>query len=352
MTPEQHADWLAERAKSMGASDIAAAATGIYGGATKAVASKLGLDTGDEIDPALADRGHRWEHPIADGVRCHTGCTVYGEQALVRRPEEPRIHVTLDGLLGPDWLDTPTLDDMTALLEVKTRGPHAPWQWDYWRAQCQVGMWVTRMPRALLAIATIDEDYDPATGEIVDRLVSVRYEWIDADTLEQDRLIALGLELWGHVERGELPDPTGPESLPYVKAANVAADPAATADIDDLAEMIEQRERIKATAKQADDLAKTIEAKIRHRIGTATEATTTDGRWRVRVGQPVRKFTAQSETDFLELYAAEAAGLDLLRTTLDRDAAKERMPEEYEALKIATPDRRLTVADLHPEETP
>jgi predicted phage-related endonuclease len=350
MTPEQHAAWLAERAKSMGASDIAAAATGLYGGAAKAVASKLGLNIGDEIDPALADRGHRWEQPIADGVRCHHGLAVYGEQALIRRPDQPRIHVTLDGLLGPNDLDAPTLDDMVATLEVKTRGPHAPWQWDYWRAQCQVGMWVTWMPRALLAIATIDEDYDPATGGLVQRLVSIRYEWLDADPFEQERLVDLGLELWAHVERGELPEPTGAEALPYIKAANIDADPDAVAEIDDLAEMIEQRERIKATAKQAADLAKTIEAKIRHRLGAATEATTTDGRWRVRCGQPVRKFTDQSEVDFLELHAEEAAGLDLLRTVLDRAAAKERMPDEYEALKIATPDRRLTVADLQPEE--
>lgn len=350
MTREQHADWLAERSKSMGASDIAAAATGRYGGAYKAVASKLGI-AADEIDPDLARRGHEWEQPIADGVLAHTGLAVYGEQMLVRRPGEPRIHVTLDGLLGAPDLEQPSLDTMAATLESKTLGPHAPWPWDYYRAQCQVGMWVTRLPRCLLAIATMDSEFDERTGHLVERLKSVHYEWLDSDAFEQERLVELGLELWGCVERRELPEPTGPEALPWIKAATIDADPDATADIDDLADLIAQRDRIQAAAKDATDAAKTIEAKIRHRMGEATEATTSDGRWRVRIGLPVMKFTDQSERDFLEIHADEAAGLDLLRTVLDRKAAKERMPEEYAALKIATPDRRLTIKDLLPEDT-
>ena len=349
MTPEQEADWLAERRKSMGGSDIAAASSGRYGGATKAVASKLDLPTGDDIDPALADRGHRWEQPIADGVYAHTGLMVAGEQMLVRNPATPRIHTTLDGVLVAEL--PADLSNIAANLEIKTRGPHAPWAWDYWRPQVQIGLWCTGAPRALLAIATVDQDYDTTTGTIVERLRSVHYEWVERDELEIARLVELGLWLWEHVAHGELPEPTGPEALPYVKAANVAADPEATADLDDLAELIERREQIKAAAKAVEDEARTIEARIRHRMGEATEATTSDGRWRVRCGSPIRKFTAQSEVDFLELYGAQAAELGVTRTVLDRDKAKELMPDEYDALRIATPDRRLTVKDLRPEES-
>lgn len=343
------ATWLADRKLSMGGSDIAAADTGRYGGAAKAVASKLDIPLGDDIDPDLADRGHRWEQPIADGVLAHYGLYVHGEQMLVRNPATPRVHTTLDGLLHPEPLAD--LNDIDLNLEVKTRGPHSPWPWDYYRTQAQVGMHCTGARRCLLAIATVDNDYDTHTGQLTERLLSVRYEWVERDQLEIDRLLALAADLWAHVERGELPEPTDASALPIIKAATMAADPTATADIDDLAELIERREALKAAAKAADDEAATIEAKIRHRMGEATEATA-DGRWRVRCGLPVRKFTTRSEADFLDLYGERAAELGLTRTVLDRDLAKAEMPDEYDALRVATPDRRLTIKNLRPEETP
>lgn len=72
----------------------------------------------------------------------------------------------------------------------------------------------------------------------------------------------------------------------------------------------------------------------------------------MRCGLPVRKFTSQSEADFLELHGQQAMELNLLRTALDRDRTKELMPDEYDALRISTPDRRLTIKDLTPEDHP
>lgn len=378
---DTRAAWLADRKLSMGASDIAAADTGRYGGAAKAVASKLDLPVADEIDPDLAARGHRWEQPVADGVLAHYGLYVLGEQMLVRNPATPWVHTTVDGMLAPT--PTATLDDITANLETKTRSPHAPWPWDYWRAQGQVGMHCTGAPRCLLAIATVDTDYDVATGQLAERLVSVHYEWVDRDQLEIDRLVALAADLWAHVERGELPEPTGPEALPYVKAATMAAgqvcptcggtglhtgpgrrkwcatcggdkrsniDTPPTLDAD-LSALIARREQLAESIKTAQAEADTIEARLRLAIGEATEVHTTDGAWRVRCGTPVRKFTSRSEADFLDLYGERALELGLLRTVLDRDRAKAEMPDEYDALRIATPDRRLTVKNLQ-EDTP
>ena len=88
-------------------------------------------------------------------------------------------------------------------------------------------------------------------------------------------------------------------------------------------------------------------------MAEATEAVAA-GRWRVRCGLPVRKFTSQSEVDFIDLYGVEAAefGVTSTVTVLDRDKAKELMAAEYDALRVVTPDRRLTVKDLQPEEGP
>jgi predicted phage-related endonuclease len=346
----EHDDWLAERRTRLGASDLAKAATGRYGGAAAAVAEKLGI-VADEIDPALADRGHRWEQPIADGVLAHYGLYVVGEQMMLTAKDEPLHGCTADGLLVP----TPeaSWDAVVAGLEVKTRAPRAASAWDYYRAQSQWSMRVSGLNRWLLAVATIDDDYDIRTGQISEQLKSVYYEWVDRDDYEIGRLLGLADWLWDHVERGVLPDPTDANALPYIKAANIAADPSATANIDDLYYFIERREQLRAAAKTAEAEERTIEAQIRHRMGEATEAVAA-GRWRVRCGNPVSKFTSQSEADFLELYGAEAAELGVTNTVtvLDRDKAKELMADQYAALRMVTTDRRLTVRDLRPEEGP
>lgn len=374
MTPEAEAEWLEWRRAGIGASDIARAATGRYGGAAAVVADKLGIDTGDTIDPALADRGHRWERPVADVVHAITGLYVAGEQLWLRHRTDDRWRCTPDGLLIP----TPeaSMADVVAGLEVKTTGPRAG-AWDYYLAQCQWAMFVAGLPRWLLAVATIDQDYDVRTGQLTETATRIEVRWIDADPAEQARLVELGEWLWDHVQRGVLPEPAGPEALPAVKAANARpctncdgsghvtndddigawscvlcgasgwdAEPKATADIDDLAALIERREALAALIKAGDDERRTIEAQIRHRMGDAMEAVTSDGRWRVRCGAPVRKFTDRSEADFIDLYGTRAAELGLLRTSIDRDLAKQLMPDEYDALRVATPDRRLTVKDL------
>lgn len=373
-------EWEAGRRLGLGGSDIAKAANNVYGGSTAVVASKLGI-TADEIDPDLANRGHRWEHPIADGVNVHHGYIVAGEQMRLTHRDEPRWFCHPDGLLLPAGVEL-DLANVAAGLESKTRGPRAPWLWDYWTDQGQWGCHVSGLPRWLLAVATIDTDYNPTTGELTEELVDVRYRWIERDEGRIAQLVELARELWAWVEKGELPPATGPEALPYVKAANASAgqvcpdcggdgkhkgpgrrvkcatcDGAGRSNIDDppelddeLSALIARRQALADAMKASQDEAATIEAKLRQAIGQATEVTTADGAWRVRCGLPIRKFTSQSERDFLELHGAKAAELGLTRTVLDRDKAKVEMPDEYDALRIATPDRRLTVKNLRPED--
>ncbi|MCP5028627.1 MAG: hypothetical protein GY929_20310, partial [Actinomycetia bacterium] len=167
----------------------------------------------------------------------------------------------------------------------------------------------------------------------------------------QTELIDIANQLWAWVQAGELPPATGPDALPYVKEAHKVADPDATANIDDLADLIERHELLKAAAKTAVAEAKTAEAQIRERMGTATEALTTDGQWRVRCGTPIFKFTDWSERDFIELHCIHGDDCapdctthrpDLLQPTLCRDEAKAEMPDEYDAARYPTTDRRLT----------
>ena len=368
------------RRGGLGASDLAKADTGHYGGAVAVVGAKLGL-VADEIDPELADRGHRWEHRIADGVRAHYGYVVAGEQMRLTHKANPRLFCHPDGLLIPEGVEL-ELANVGAGLEIKTRNPRAKTPWDYYEAQAQASMLVGGLPRWLVAVATVDQDYSTATGQTVEVVTNITYRWVERDEYRCSQLEALAAELWAWVEKGELPPATGPDALPWVKAATMTAgqicpdcegdgkhrgggrrvkcercEGSGRANIDEppelgdeLSALISRRQALALAMKASQDEADTIEAQLRQAIGQATEVRTTDGAWRVRCGLPVRKFTSQSEADFLELHGPKAIELGLLRTVLDRDRTKELMGDEYDALRIATPDRRLTVKDLRPED--
>lgn len=369
MTPEERAAWEARRLEGIGASDVAAARHDLYGGAAKVVGLRIGLEDPDPIDPDRADRGHRWEPAIADGVLAHYGLYVHGEQMHLSHPEHPRWMTTPDGLLAP--VPEATVEDLEAGLEIKTREVGAEWQWDAWTDQGKFGCLVSGLPRWLLAVATIVTEFDPATGALVERVDHVRYRWVRPDPFELQQLGELADWLWSWVERGELPPATSASALPWVKAANIEAGQVCPdcegdglhrgggrrkwcarcegkgvanvdhpADIDDLAEAIERREELRAAIDEAQAEADLIEARLRERLGDTTETFTSDGLWRVRCGQPVRKFLDHSEERFIEKHGADHP--ELLHTVLDRAAAKEALPTEYEALKVTTADRRLT----------
>ncbi len=334
--------WLDWRRGGVGGSDVAKAAAGIYGGAYGVVAEKLGISARD-IDPDNADRGHRWEPAIADGVRSHTGLAVGYQQAWFEHPVNRRHRVTPDGVLLPDGRTD--IAAAVAGLEVKTRQMFAPWPWLYWTAQTNWGMYVLGLPRWLLAVATIDNEFDPATGALNEVVADVRYRWIYADPLLQEQLLDIAGQLLEHVDAGTLPEPTEGDALADVKAVNRIADPTETdVDLDDLAELLERYEDLRDARKQAELELSEAEARIRHRMGKATEAHTTDGRWRVRVGAPVFKFTDQSEAAFIDEHGADHP--ELLTLVLDRQAAKDELPDEYDDHRIPTTDRRLTIKRL------
>jgi YqaJ-like viral recombinase domain len=366
-------EWLARRLTAIGASDVAAARHDIYGGSAKVVGIRIGLEDPDPIKRDRAERGHRWERPVADGVLAHYGLYVHGEQLHLAHPTQPRWMATPDGLLSP--LPEATPEDLVAGLEIKTREIGAAWQWDAWETQAGFGCLVSGLPRWLLAVATIEKRLDPVTFELVERVVDVRYRWVEPTPFELAELGELADWLWSWVEKGELPPAESASALPWVKAANIAAGQTCPdcegggrhrgggrrklcarcdgkgvanvdqpADIDDLADAIERREELRAAIDAAQAEADLIEARLRERLGPTTETFTTDEIWRVRCGQPIRKFLDHSEERFIAKHGKQHP--ELLKTVLDREAAKAALPDDYEALKVTTSDRRLTTKQM------
>ena len=336
--PPQDHDWLEWRRGGVGASDIAAAHTGSYGGLYGVVAAKLGHPTGDDIDPALAERGKRWEQPIADAVHALTGYYVHGEQMLIEAANNKRWRCTLDGLVDP----RPSLngiDDAEATLEVKTVGLNARWNHDYYVAQMQWQMLVTGKVRGLLAVARIDDTDDTCR--------SVHLEWVDADPFLTSALIDLADTILTHVDAGTLPEPDEATDPATVKQANADATPIYSGrkivpdpavDLTDIHNDMARYLDVCEAHKALDDEKKLLENRFRHHMGEHVLAE--DDRFRLKVGEAIDKFTAQSEVDALELWP------DYAKPVLDRARFKAERPDDYEALKRPTTDRRITVKDL------
>jgi predicted phage-related endonuclease len=172
-----------------------------------------------------------------------------------------------------------------------------------------------------------------------DECVKLNFGWYGADEYAIESLIGIADDLWDHVQRGELPEPTDGSALPIVKAANAEADPEVPVDIDDIQHLVADHADLKARYKLAKDELDLSEAKIRIAMGEATEAHTSDRKWRVRVGKPIRKFTGDAEADALDLWPEYG------KTVLDRARFKEEQPELYEEMKRPTDDRRLTIKE-------
>ena len=329
---DQDQDWLAWRKQGIGASDIAKAHTGKYGGRYSVVADKLGIVT-DQIDAGLAKRGHDWEQSIADAVHNIHGYYVHGEQLLLSSPENDRWRATIDGLL--DRNAETTLDDAEAVLEIKTSGQHVKAPWDYYTAQVNWQMLVAGKAKALLALAVFG--VDPQGNSMV---TDLKFHWIERDDYLIAELVKIADELLGHIDRKELPDPDETTDVADVMKVNATADPEAPGpDIDKLDVTIAEYERCREEIKALKAIKDECEATIRHHMAEAKEATTTDGRWRIRVGEPVQRFTSIS-ADAALLTHPEYGVL-----TLDRNRFKAELPAEYDDLKVPTPDRRLTIKE-------
>ncbi len=326
--PDDDQAWREWRLAGITASDIAMAVSGRYGGAYAVVANKLGLTPPVEQNDRMA-RGHAWEQRLADAVHVLTGLYVHGEQTWCQNAGEPLHRATIDGMLSP--LPEATIDDIEAVLEIKTTGVGVRPPWDSWTAQTQWQMWVTGIPKALVAWAIIDDTDDT--------LVDLRLRWIDRDDYHIDALIELAAMLWGHITDGTLPDPTSPSALDVVKEVHAIADPEALpVDLSDMVDDLQRFATIKAAAKAVEDERDELEARIRERLGRATKGTAPGVV--VSLSKPRAVFTPEAEQAFLDVHPDAPT-----KRALDRIAAKKLDKHLYDQLAQPIGARALTIKE-------
>lgn len=340
---DEEAAWLAWRREGLGASDLACAYTGEYGGAYSVVADKLGYNTDDGKNAKQKQRGHEWEERIADAVHALTGLYVHGEQLQIESGANPVHRFTSDGLLATT-AEILGIDYADYVLEIKTKIQWVTGKRDYFYAQVQWQLHVTGFRRALLVIVSFTTDEETG-AEIVE---NVEIKWIPRDEYMIAQLVELAGQLWAHVEAGTLPDPDKFTPVEIVREVNrhgrllLDADGNELIDpdvnIDDLADDLERyHTKILPALAALNEERKTLEAKFRDRMDGHVNAATRDGEWILRVGEPVAKLTSSGEAQALALHPEYG------RTVLNRDRFKADHKDLYEALKIPTSDRRLTV---------
>lgn len=321
--PDDDQAWLAWRLAGITASDIAAAHSGRYGGARGVVAEKLGMLPAQEYTQRMA-RGHAWEDRIATAVEILSGLHVVGEQTWAQHQHQPNWRATVDGFASP--LAAPTLDDVTHLVENKTRGIDVTPAWDYWRPQAQWQMLVTGVPLVILAELVIN-DNEAFDGGLV--LPDLRLHLIEADATLQAELADLAERLWAHVQAGTLPEPTDAGELDMVKATTLVVDE--TADVVDLADMAGEVARfveLKAAVAAAKKEQALLEARIRDAVGDALKGDT--GLHTVTVSRPRKVRTDAGNAAFLVAHPeyAKPPEIDADRARTDHKAEFNAIPRE------------------------
>ena len=276
---DEEAGWRFWRCQGLGASDLANAYTGAYGGAYSVVADKLGYDTDDRKNEAQKQRGHEWEERIADAVHALTGLYVVGEQLQVESAVNPVHRFTADGFLATT-AEILGIDYAEYVLEIKTRIQWVAGKRDYFLAQIQWQLHVTGKARALLVIVSFT--LDDTGNEIVQH---VELEWIDRDDYLIAQLVELADRLWAHVQAGTLPDPDAFTPIDVVKEVNrhgrrlldsagkEMIDP--DVNIDDLADDLHRYHKKVIPADQdLEQERKELEAKFRTRMSGHVVAAT------------------------------------------------------------------------------
>lgn len=331
---DETARWKAWRRGGVTATDVAAAVSGAYGGIYGVVADKLGIVTDDQPETDDQARGKKWEDPLAQAAEALTGYHVVYRQAWAEHPDHPRHRATIDGALA----ETPDPDpdrpgDILAGLETKTRRRGLDLPWDAWDAQVQWQMWVTGFPRVLALSGIIGHDT---------ALDSLRMAWIDENFAKQAALVELADRILDHVDAGTLPDPADASALDVVKAVWARADDdPEPVDIEDLADVLDRYATLHASIAAAQAEHDQLAAVIRHRIGAQVEGHAPG--WRVKVGRPAQKLTAETEALLFLRFPWLAVHPDTHQTELVRAKPIKKAVDAYREPVGA---RTLTVTRL------
>lgn len=254
VTPDTD-EWLQERRKSVGASEMAAVmGMSQWATALDVYKSKQGVDK--PFDPLIALVGHMDEAVMSRWLVELSGLNPELEPGFMARSVEyPFIHATPDRM----WGGIP--------VQLKTAHEYTSHKWDEgipteYRVQVQTEMLVTGAPRALLVVRIGSRDF--------------RAIWEHRDQrFIDEHLIPTVTQFWADLGQGIAPPPSNLAEL-----AEAWPDDAGVMDAPDVAlEWIEKRAFLLATAKEATEEADQIKQAIgEYMLGVGVDTFMHEGR--------------------------------------------------------------------------
>lgn len=300
-------EWLAERRKSLGGSDIGSALGLCKWRSPYAVwAEKTGL-TPDEPDNEAMRQGRDLEEYVAERFSGLTGKKVRRVNAILRNDDFPHLHANIDrDIVGEDaGLECKTA---SALNTSRFRGAEFPASY---YTQCVTYLAVTGYKRWYLAVLVLGREFKVyQVTTVPDDEVP---EWCAGSVYvgaeEFDSLKAFAAQFWQYVETKTPPPVDGSESTAetietiFAESDDAAEEIDLTAVADKLtarAELKEQKERIEAEITEVENAIKAfMETAPRGVLVGANTMTTVT--WKT---QESRRFDAKA-------FAKDHPGMDL-----------------------------------------
>lgn len=233
-------EWLAERRKSVGASEVAAVmGLSPYSTALDVYKSKHGVDR--DFDPLLSFIGHESEHIISRWVHQFSGVPVVLEDAFMARSTEyPFLHASFDRVSH----------DPFTTWQMKTAHQYTGHKWDEGiptdiRVQVQAEMLVAGTQRAAVVVWIGGREFRLFWEPRDDRFIN-------------DHMIPALTEFWENLQNGVPPKPSTPGEL-----AEAWPDESAEMEAPEVAlEWIEKRAFLLASAKEMTEEADQIKQAI------------------------------------------------------------------------------------------
>lgn len=292
---------LEARDNRLGASDIAKAYVGIYGGFADVVTAKLTKKR--TLATPQMDRGNRWEPILRDLAADALGKV------------NPESEATADSTIPVVAMLDADLDGDP--VELKTCGKWSIPQWEYYEAQLRVQMWAANAPRGFIALGTVDDE--------TDSLVDFEIREFSRDINIERDLQRVAADLWAAITnaretgvidvnaetlQGAKEAWPAPEPMTVVEMNSTAAN-AALVDFDDAQMRVAHLEKLVKAAKKDRDNA---ELRIRNLMRDRETLVTNSG---------IAKIIRRGRRTF-DAAAAAAARPDLVVTRtvteFDRDS--------------------------------
>lgn len=268
------ADWLAERRKSVGGSEIGAImGLNKYQSPVSVWANKLGIVPDVEPNEAMI-QGTDLEEYVAERFTRLTGKKVRRCNYILRNDDYPHLHANVDRLVaGEDaGLECKTA---SALSVSKFKGGEFP---AGYYAQCVAYMAVTELPVWYLAVVVLGKEFK-VFKMVRDGQSSEMPDWCESVTVIDDAEFAAiksaVADFWQHVEDETMPEVDGSKATANtLESVYSQPDPAPDlpAELDDMSDKVRSLLELKSEKSRIEENIRLFENEIKARMEVAGTA--------------------------------------------------------------------------------